>query len=173
MKMNGAANIGFTLIELLVSIAIIGMLAAVVIVSLSGAREKAYYARAVTELGEVRKAVEFYQMDHGDYPADVNRSLPPGLEQYLPGGNWPAAPWPGSVYDWDNWDDPDRPGQKIYQISIRFCAAGNPGSCRFPPEPWAATFGVNSALYYCVSGVCRSHSSEPVSYPGKCVNCGN
>jgi len=163
---------GFTLIELLIVISIIGLLSSVVLVSLNGAREKAYYARAATETAELAKALDLYLMDYGYYPADSSRNLPNGLEAYLPSGNWPNGPWPGSIYDWENWDDPDNAGQKIYQISIRFCQAGDPTSCKFPNFPWAANFQVDSALYLCIEGACRSHISQPKTYPGKCINCG-
>lgn len=122
-------------------------------------------------------ALKSYSFDHGDqYPADGSRDiLPNGLGPYLFGSSaanaWPKAPWPGSVYDWDNWDDPDNPGQKIYQISIRFCPSGGGlSTCRFPSSSWANNFGVDSAVYYCIFGFCRSHQSQPYSYPGYCVN---
>lgn len=59
---------GFTLIELLVVIAIIGVLASVVMVSLSSAREKSRDARRLADLNEIRKAVELYYSDHEHYP---------------------------------------------------------------------------------------------------------
>lgn len=167
---------GFTLIELLVVIAIIGLLSSVVLGSVSRAREKAYTVRALQEFKSFGQALELYSSDNdGNYPPDVSRNIPPGLEEYLTSNNntdWPTAPWPGSSYDWDNWDDPDNTGEKIYQISIRFCpAGGNLASCHFPNEPWANNFNVNSAYYYCVSGHCRAHENEPYNYPGYCVNC--
>ncbi|HYE22733.1 MAG TPA: prepilin-type N-terminal cleavage/methylation domain-containing protein [Verrucomicrobiae bacterium] len=175
--MKGNKNktfLGFALIELLVVVAIIGFLASVALVSLNRTRAKAYYARAAKETVELSKALNFYLDAHGSFPADVDRSLPPGLEVYLPSGDWPNAPWPGSVYDWDNWADPNNPSQNIYQISIRFCPIGGPiSSCKFPLEEWAQDFQVNSAVYYCLSGSCRSHISEPLGFPGKCINCGN
>jgi len=165
---------GFTLIELLVVIAIWGILSSVVLASLTKARSSAAFARTKLEFRSLATAIELYIEDYGGVmPADVDRNLPPGLEVYLSSGNWPNAPWPGSVYDWDNWNNPDpgHTGEKIYQISVRFCPLGHPELCRFPDEPWAVGFDYYSAVYYCVGGACRSHLSQPIDHPGYCINC--
>jgi prepilin-type N-terminal cleavage/methylation domain-containing protein len=164
---------GFTLIELIVVVAIIGILAATVLVNTNKARESARLARAIKETSAIATAIQLYMDDNGGvYPADVSRGLPPGLEPYLGPGSWPSGPWPGSVYDWENWDDPSNPGRKIYQISIRFCPLNQPAQCRFPATSWAANFDYYSAVYYCVEGACRSHTDRPANHPGYCLNCG-
>jgi len=58
----------FTLIELLVVISIIGMLSSVVLVSLSGARDKAVKARIQQSVGQARNALEIARTNTG-YPS--------------------------------------------------------------------------------------------------------
>ena len=55
---------GFTLIELLVVIAIIGILSAIGLVSLNGAREKARDSKAKSDLATMRTALALYYDDH-------------------------------------------------------------------------------------------------------------
>ena len=169
--MSRQSQSGLTLIELLIVIAIIGILTSVTLVSVRRSRDKAYEVRAKSELLSIAKSLQLYWIDHSEYPPDANRDVPPGLESYLAPGIWPDAAWPGSVFDWDNWDDPDNPGEKIYQISIRFCPAGQPNQCQFPNESYAEDFDIHSSVYYCLQGACRSHVSQPIDHPGYCVNC--
>ncbi len=59
---------GFTLIELLVVVAIIGILSAIVLVSLNSARDKARDASAKGSLSSIRAAAEiFYDTEGGTY----------------------------------------------------------------------------------------------------------
>jgi len=60
---------GFTLIELLVVIAIIGVLSSVVLASLNTARVKSRDASRISQLGQIRAALELYYLDYGYYPA--------------------------------------------------------------------------------------------------------
>lgn len=60
---------GFTLIELLVVIFIIGLLASIVVVSVSTARTKARDARRIADIDTIRGAMEMYaDANSGSYP---------------------------------------------------------------------------------------------------------
>jgi len=161
---------GFTIIELLIVIIIIAILANLVLTTFTGISDSALLARAHNDTSTLHKAIELQRLRDGVYPADLNRSLPPGIESFVDEGVFDSAPWPGSVYDWDNWTDPST-GESIYQISIRFCEIGQPQTCNFPNTEWAADFDINSSVYRCISGPCRSHISEPIDHPGYCLNC--
>ena len=65
--MKKTENSGFTLIELLVVIAIIGILAAVVLTSLSSARDSAQDASAQASMSSIRAAAEIYYNENGSY----------------------------------------------------------------------------------------------------------
>lgn len=73
---------GFTLIELLVVIAIIGILASVVLVSLSSARAKARDAQRMSDLKQITTALELYNASNGAYPTSG------GLLDCNVTGNW-------------------------------------------------------------------------------------
>jgi prepilin-type N-terminal cleavage/methylation domain-containing protein len=60
---------GFTLIELLVVIAIISLLSSVIMVSINNARIRARDARRMSDLKEIKTALELYYNAKGYYPA--------------------------------------------------------------------------------------------------------
>lgn len=163
---------GFTLIELLVVVAIIGILATIVLASLSNARTRAQTAKTISELRNISQAFEIYEIDNNSYPADVAPDiLPSGMAAYLPNGTWPEPAYPGTTYDWEYWN----PGtvNEAVQVSVRFCDGVSAANCNFPSEPWSDSFtnGQNAA-YWCISGDCRPWETDITgSVPGYCFNC--
>lgn len=98
---------GFTLIELLVVISIIGVLSTIAMTSLNGARMKARDARRLSDMEQIKTALELYYADHGAYPpmfsgpgseaCSAITSAPSGwLSPYM--NTVPADPvWSGSL----------------------------------------------------------------------------
>ncbi len=64
---------GFTLIELLAVVAIIGLLASIILASLSTARRKARDARRLADIKQIQLALELYaDANGGAYPATLS-----------------------------------------------------------------------------------------------------
>lgn len=185
MKLR-SKNTGFTIIEMLVVIVVIGILAALVMVRyVPDYKDRTYKNRGFAELQTFANATRLYVQKYNEYPDDVDRDVPAEIKEFIAGdeGNddWPNAPWPGSVFDYDNWQKDDNNngqieedlGEHIVQLSIRFCPLGGGiETCQFPNEEWAENFDQYSSAYYCLKGKCRAHVSKPIDHPGYCVNCG-
>ena len=60
---------GFTLIELLVVVAIIALLASVVMASLNSARGKARDAQRLSDMNQIKIALELFYSEHDHYPS--------------------------------------------------------------------------------------------------------
>lgn len=59
---------GFTIVELLIVIVVIGILAALVLVTVTGAKDKAEYARMRADFSNMRKLIETFKANEGRYP---------------------------------------------------------------------------------------------------------
>ena len=62
-------KIGFTIVELLVVIVVIGILAAITIVSFTGISQKATVASIQSDLSNAKKQLQLYYTEYGYYPA--------------------------------------------------------------------------------------------------------
>jgi type II secretion system protein G len=80
MYINFSKARGFTLIELLTVIAIIGILASIVMTSLSAAQSKGRDAKRVADIRTIQLALEEYYNDNGNYPTALSALTP----NYLP-----------------------------------------------------------------------------------------
>lgn len=101
---------GFTLIELLVVIAIIGILAGTLIYSYSGVRGRARDAKRISELDQVKQALQLYSQDNTTYPVEATCTdistmtstfQPTGKPAYLP--QIPSDPNVGTGSTWPNY----------------------------------------------------------------------
>jgi len=87
---------GFTLVELLVVIAIIGVLATLVLLQLGTARAKARDVKRISDINQIRSAVEQYFEDEGgNYPIAISDAL---LGKYIL--KVPKDPLTGVVYEY-------------------------------------------------------------------------
>lgn len=67
---------GFTTLELLVVIAIIGVLSAIILVSLSASRAKSRDSQRIIHIKELQKALEVYFSDNNSYPTSLDALVP-------------------------------------------------------------------------------------------------
>lgn len=113
MKTN-QTKVGFTLIELLVVIAIIGILASVVLASLSAARSKARDAARASDIRQMQTALELYFNDKGYYPTNNGTGSYTGAQSGSDVG-WDGADLGDFMNDatptyFDNMHDPNHTG---------------------------------------------------------------
>lgn len=62
---------GFTLIEVLLVVAILGILAGIVVVNLSGRQEQSMIRAARASIGAISTAVDLYEVDTGRFPGGL------------------------------------------------------------------------------------------------------
>lgn len=67
-----AASKGFTIVELLIVIVVIGILAALVVVTYNGIQQKARDTERKTDINAMHGQLEAYQAQNGKYPTRAN-----------------------------------------------------------------------------------------------------
>jgi prepilin-type N-terminal cleavage/methylation domain-containing protein len=86
---------GFSLVEVLVVIVVLGVLASIVVFSVRGTSEQSSVTGCDVEQRAVASAIEVYQAQHGEPPADL-ASLVPGFLSQLPAAGTATG---GGSYD--------------------------------------------------------------------------
>jgi general secretion pathway protein G len=84
---------GFTLIELLIVIVILGILAAIVVFSVSGITDRGKSSACKSDVATVTTAVEAYyaaQVTNPSYPVDQAAAATALIPKFLHGTTWPA-----------------------------------------------------------------------------------
>jgi len=74
---------GFTIVELLIVIVVIGILAAITIVSFNGIQARTRDAERASEVKVLQKAFEMYKVDNGVYPLHPGGSDNSGYQMTL------------------------------------------------------------------------------------------
>ena len=93
----------FTLVELMIVVAIIAVLAALAVPAFARARQRTRAAKFEEAVRIAVGAFEQYAVEHGGYPADVNRGIvPAGMDSYFGTKlDWTAPTPIGGNWDWD------------------------------------------------------------------------
>jgi general secretion pathway protein G len=91
-------NKGFTLVELLVVISIISLLSSVVLAALNSARVKARDVVRMSDMRQLQKAIETYNIDKGHYPFDTSVNGGTYADCWQPNANWITDA--GVGYNW-------------------------------------------------------------------------
>ena len=99
---------GMTLVELLIVVSILGILAAIVVPTVSNARERSMVNAAATSMRAYAESCERYKLDHGDWPttAPGGQGFNNALDPYISkadrlvdtpaGGYWAYHDWNAS-----------------------------------------------------------------------------
>ena len=111
---------GFTLIELLVVIAIIALLSTLSVVALNSARVKSRDARRLSDIKQIRTALEMYFDNNQTYPTVVSSSTLGGSNYAcLTSSGWTTTVGcTGTVYMQNVPDDPQGVGTSIYKYTV-------------------------------------------------------
>ena len=158
---------GFTLIELLVVIAIISLLASIIFTTVQGVMKKARDAQRISDLEQIRLALELFYLDKGYYPQsdcgwDCNgyrmsaygswSSLATDLEPYmktLPSDpiNSSCAPWNADCYSYAYGNVGRTVYKDQYDLTAQLEDPKNPQRCElknwkfyFWDAPWCPSY---------------------------------
>lgn len=91
LKMDSSgAQKGFTLIEVMIVVAILGVLATLVVVSVGGQDDKARQAAAKSDLQAISQALDLFKLDNFRYPT-TDQGLEALVDKPDNARNWPEG----------------------------------------------------------------------------------
>lgn len=120
--------------------------------------ENSRVATTKASLQDIASAAKMYSLENGYYAPDVNRDLPMEYSKYMHSGPGSNGPFPGSVYDWDNWDDQTCWDGSTHIIQVTLRQINDYQGKK------------DYTLYYVIQGVGIPHCSDS-SARGICLNC--
>lgn len=162
-------NRGFTLMELLVVIAIIGVLAAFIMPSLNLFKVKSRDARRIVDVYQIRRALEMYYDDYGEYPAATSvsdnsfswSSFSSFLSPYIlplpkdPVNARSGPPWGEDSLIYFYFRDPDNGDD--YDLITRFEVDNHPLSCG-NKQYFSHNYCVSNSNFPCNTSWCDNPS---------------
>ncbi|MCX6728638.1 MAG: prepilin-type N-terminal cleavage/methylation domain-containing protein [Candidatus Saccharibacteria bacterium] len=172
---------GFTIVELLVVIVVIGILAAITIVSYAGVSQKAVATSLTSDLDNASRQLKLYQVDHGTFPTSPltvtgSKYCPADDNRYCfrasSGNTITYTNVLPSTFSLKATDNSNTTAYSITNSSMPTTAAT---TCPtgFIPVPGSSTYGTND---FCVMKYVASHSdatagtqgtsTTPISAPG-------
>ena len=109
----------FTIVELLVVIVVIGILAAITIVSYSGISNKSIAAGLQSDLNNASKILKMYNVDHGSYPSGLNSSNCPYDSLKSVDANYCLKASNGNAFRYSTTGNPNNPtGFNLSEINL-------------------------------------------------------
>ena len=128
---------GFTLIEMMVVIVIIGIIAGLAIVQLSGRADRAKVEATKAKISGVSQALDLFKLDHNRYPQRLEELLTPPSD--IDPRKWPPGGYLNK-YPKDGWDRefryqvPGTKGQPFDVVSLG--EDGREGGEGFSEDLW-------------------------------------
>lgn len=125
--MGGVRNRGFTIVELLIVIVVIAILATITIVAYNGIQVRARDTQRSELVTNIKKALELYKIDHGQYPSATAN---PGVF-----GGWEASTDTAGTFmeylkPYGLQSPTDPKNDSIYRILYyRYAPGGGSGGC--------------------------------------------
>ena len=104
---------GFTLVELLVVIAIIALLSTLSVVALNSARAKSRDARRLSDIKQIRTALDMYFDSNMKYPTGTSATLGTSSYACLTSAGWATSGCSGIIFMQKVPSDPQSP--RVYQ----------------------------------------------------------